>query len=180
MNIKKKNAIHHRSRTGNRFMLCWETSCAKCQSGMNDLEEVWSADACKKISHHYGMSAMSRSRRSKFEQVWAPLIKTCHRHIFGSVVHSSIAMLDYVFCGFFDYRKKDFHEVSRKFKQNFLLTQAAAKIMKDQPTAEANSLHSFSHRSHQSPKSRLHAIAKLRWMLPKTLSLTAPLGIPNQ
>jgi len=146
---------------------------------LNDLEEGLIQEACVKISHHYGMSAIPVPGDASTEQVIETLIKTAISN-FGSVdiviANAGITL----FGGFFDYSREDFMEVSRINQAGtFFLTQAAAKVMKDQPTGGAV-LYTSSVTAHQSHENlAAYAMSKAAIeMLAKNLVLElAPLGI---
>lgn len=104
---------------------------------LNDLEEGLIFDACKRISHVHGVSALAVSGDASSEQIIEAMIQTAVRN-FGSldivIANSGITL----FGAFLEYSREDFMEVARVNQSGtFFLAQAAAKIMKDQPNGGA-------------------------------------------
>ncbi|WP_339876069.1 SDR family oxidoreductase [uncultured Algoriphagus sp.] len=104
---------------------------------LNDLEEGLIRDACQRISHIHGVSAIAISGDASSEVVINGLIETALSN-FGSVdiviANSGITL----FGAFLEYSRADFMEVTRVNQAGtFFLAQAAAKVMKDQPNGGA-------------------------------------------
>ncbi|SFT68796.1 Enoyl-(Acyl carrier protein) reductase [Algoriphagus locisalis] len=104
---------------------------------LNDLEEGLITEACKRISHIHGVSALAVSGDSSSEEVIEAMIQAGVRN-FGSidilVANSGITL----FGAFLEYSRADFMEVTRVNQAGtFFLAQAAAKVMKDQPNGGA-------------------------------------------
>lgn len=100
---------------------------------LNDLEESLIRDACNRISPIHGMKARAVPGDSSNTEVIDSLIKTAVSD-FGSVdilvANAGITL----FGSFLEYSREDFMEVMRVNQAGtFFLTQAAAKVMKDQP-----------------------------------------------
>lgn len=104
---------------------------------LNDLEEGLITDACKRISHVHGVSAIpicgDSSSEAVINDICDAAISNC-----GSldilVANSGITL----FGAFLEYGREDFREVCRVNQEGtFFLAQAAAKIMKDQPNGGA-------------------------------------------
>ncbi|MEB2775682.1 SDR family oxidoreductase [Algoriphagus sp. D3-2-R+10] len=139
---------------------------------LNDLEEGLITEACKRISHIHGISALAIPGDSSAEKVIEDLIKTALSN-FGSVdivvANSGITL----FGAFLDYSREDFMEVTRVNQAGtFFLAQAAAKVMKDQPSGGALLFTSSvtAHQSHENLAAYAMSKAALE-MLAKNLVL---------
>lgn len=139
---------------------------------LNDLEEGLITEACKRISHIHGVSALAFPGDSSSEEVIDAMIQAALTN-FGTldivVANSGITL----FGGFLDYSRADFMEVTRVNQAGtFFLAQAAAKIMKDQSKGGALLFTSSvtAHQSHENLAAYAMSKAALE-MLAKNLVL---------
>lgn len=146
---------------------------------LNDLEEGLITDACKRISHVHGVSALAIPGDASSEQVIDEMIKSALTN-FGTVdivvANSGITL----FGAFLEYSRADFMEVTRVNQAGtFFLAQAAANVMKEQPNGGALLFTSSvtAHQSHENLAAYAMSKAALE-MLAKNLVLElAPFNI---
>ncbi|PZX60268.1 NAD(P)-dependent dehydrogenase (short-subunit alcohol dehydrogenase family) [Algoriphagus ratkowskyi] len=139
---------------------------------LNDLEEGLITEACKRISHVHGVSALAVPGDASSEQVIDEMINTALSN-FGTVdiviANSGITL----FGAFLDYNRADFMEVTRVNQAGtFFLAQAAARVMKDQSSGGALLFTSSvtAHQSHENLAAYAMSKAALE-MLAKNLVL---------
>jgi NAD(P)-dependent dehydrogenase (short-subunit alcohol dehydrogenase family) len=118
---------------------------------LNDLEQSLTEDAVASLSRIQGASVLGCSGDSASEEVIAELIELALRN-FGRldqvVANAGITL----FGSFLEYSRKDFLEVARVNQAGtFFLTQAAARVMKDQSNGGSILLTSSvtAHQSHE-------------------------------
>ena len=175
----KKTAIITGAGQGIGLAIAEKLAAQSVNLVLNDLEEGLIQDACKKISHHYGMSAIPVPGDSSSPEIIEALIQTAVSN-FGSVdivvANAGITL----FGSFLEYSRQDFLEVSRINQLGtFFLTQASARVMKDQASGGAI-LYTSSVTAHQSHENlAAYAMSKAAIeMLAKNLVLElAPFGI---
>ena len=146
---------------------------------LNDLEEALAEEACEKISKNFEVSASYIPGDASSEEVIEQLIQTAKKQ-FGSVdiviANAGITL----FGSFLDYSREDFYAVNRVNQAGtFFLSQAAAKVMKDQVNGGAILYTSSvtAHQSHENLAAYSMSKAAIE-MLAKNLVLElAPLGI---
>ncbi len=146
---------------------------------LNDLEEGLINDACKKITHHFGMPAIAVPGDSSDQEIINNMIETAITN-FGSVdivvANAGITL----FGSFLNYSRDDFKSVTKVNQEGtFFLTQAAALIMKSQPNGGSILLTSSvtAHQSHENLAAYAMSKAAIE-MLAKNLVLElAPYGI---
>jgi NAD(P)-dependent dehydrogenase (short-subunit alcohol dehydrogenase family) len=177
--MMKKTAIITGAGQGIGLAIAEKLAAQSVNLVLNDLEEGLVQDACKKISHQFGMAALAVAGDASSSEVIDSLINTALAN-FGSVdiviANAGITL----FGGFLDYSREDFMEVSRINQAGtFFLTQAAAKVMKDQKLGGAILFTSSvtAHQSHENLAAYAMSKAAVE-MLAKNLVLElAPLGI---
>lgn len=146
---------------------------------LNDLEEALIEEACEKISKNFEVSTSYISGDASSEEVIQQLIQTAKKQ-FGSldivIANAGITL----FGSFLEYSREDFYSVNRVNQGGtFFLTQAAARVMKDQKNG-GTILYTSSVTAHQSHENlAAYAMSKAAIeMLAKNLVLElAPLGI---
>ncbi|WP_296705825.1 SDR family oxidoreductase [Algoriphagus sp.] len=146
---------------------------------LNDLEEGLIQDACKKISHQFGMAAVAIPGDSSDQEIINKMIETALTQ-FGSVdivvANSGITL----FGNFLEYSREDFMAVTKVNQVGtFFLTQAAALVMKKQSNGGSILLTSSvtAHQSHENLAAYAMSKAAIE-MLAKNLVLElAPFGI---
>lgn len=139
---------------------------------INDIEEGLITEACKRISIVHGVQALAVAGDSSSEEVIDTLIQTALTN-FGTldivVANSGITL----FGAFLEYSRADFMEVMRVNQAGtFFLAQAAANVMKDQPSGGALLFTSSvtAHQSHENLAAYAMSKAALE-MLAKNLVL---------
>lgn len=139
---------------------------------LNDLEEGLITEACKRISHVHGVSALAVPGDASSEQVIDKMIKSAISN-FGTidivVANSGITL----FGAFLEYSRADFMEVTRVNQAGtFFLAQAAANVMKEQSNGGALLFTSSvtAHQSHENLAAYAMSKAALE-MLAKNLVL---------
>lgn len=146
---------------------------------LNDLEEGLVKEASNRISKQHGVSVSYVAGDASSEEVILDLISSAQR-TYGTVdivvANAGITL----FGSFLDYSREDFFAVNRVNQAGtFFITQAAAKVMKDQANGGAI-LYTSSVTAHQSHENlAAYAMSKAAIeMLAKNLVLElAPLGI---
>lgn len=139
---------------------------------LNDLEEGLITEACHRISHIHGVSAHAVSGDASSEEVIDAMIQAAVNNFatLDMVVANSGITL---FGSFLEYSREDFMEVTRVNQAGtFFLAQAAARVMKDQPTGGALLFTSSvtAHQSHENLAAYAMSKAALE-MLAKNLVL---------
>ncbi len=175
----KKTAIITGAGQGIGLAIAEKLAAQSVNLVLNDLEEGLIEEACKKIAHQFGMPAIPVPGDSSSEEVIDRLISTAVSD-FGSVdiviANAGITL----FGNFLAYSRADFFEVNRINQAGtFFLTQAAAKVMKEQKNGGTILFTSSvtAHQSHENLAAYAMSKAAIE-MLAKNLVLElAPLGI---
>jgi len=134
---KKRTAIITGAGQGIGLAIAEKLAAQSINLILNDLEEDLILDACSRISHIHGMKVLAVPGDSSNTEVIDSLIETAISN-FGSVdilvANAGITL----FGSFLEYSREDFMEVMRVNQAGtFFLAQAAAKVMKDQPSGGA-------------------------------------------
>lgn len=176
---QKKTAIITGAGQGIGLAIAEKLAAQSVNLVLNDLEAGLIQDACEKISHQFGMSAIAVLGDASDQNTIDSLIQTAISN-FGSVdiliANAGITL----YGSFLDYSREDFMKVTSVNQVgSFFLTQAAANVMKDQKSGGSILLTSSvtAHQSHENLAAYAMSKAALE-MLAKNLVLElAPLGI---
>jgi NAD(P)-dependent dehydrogenase (short-subunit alcohol dehydrogenase family) len=146
---------------------------------LNDLEQSLTEEAVASLSRIQGASVIGCSGDSASEEVIAELIELALSN-FGRldqvVANAGITL----FGSFLDYTRKDFLEVARVNQAGtFFLTQAAARVMKDQPHGGSIILTSSvtAHQSHENLAAYAMSKAAVEMLARNLVLELAPFGI---
>lgn len=146
---------------------------------LNDLEQSLIEDAVASLSRIQGASVLGCSGDSASEEVIAELIELALRN-FGRldqvVANAGITL----FGSFLEYSRKDFLEVARVNQAGtFFLTQAAARVMKDQSNGGSILLTSSvtAHQSHENLAAYAMSKAAVEMLARNLVIELAPFGI---
>jgi NAD(P)-dependent dehydrogenase (short-subunit alcohol dehydrogenase family) len=175
----KKTAIITGAGQGIGLAIAEKLAAQSVNLVLNDIEEGLITDACKNISHRYGMNAIPVAGDASDQQIINSLIQTAISN-FGSVdiliANAGITL----YGNFLDYAREDFMKVTLVNQVgNFFLTQAAANVMKNQKTGGSILLTSSvtAHQSHENLAAYAMSKAALEMLAKNLVIELAPLGI---
>lgn len=177
--IRSKTAIITGAGQGIGLAIAEKLAASSINIILNDMDEDLVKSACTRISHIHGKKAVGIIGDASSQEIIDAMISAAISN-FGSVdiviANAGITL----FGKFLEYSRADFMEVARVNQAgNFFLTQAAAKVMKEQPYGGSILFTSSvtAHQSHENLAAYSMSKAALE-MLAKNLVLElAPLNI---